>query len=105
MEKHEMIRYLLKKIEYPESEDEDSIRISKADAAEIVRMLSGREEVPEIAAAENGKIPFYCPDCGKSFLAEGREDPSCYEKWHYRSWTAVCPECRREVSRNDRYWR
>ena len=53
----------------------------------------------------DGKILFYCADCGQSFRAEPREDPECFEKWHYHRWFAACPRCSREVMQNDRYWR
>ena len=38
-------------------------------------------------------------------LIVGREDKESFEKWHYRTWYADCPWCKREVSQNDGYWR
>ena len=81
------------------------IRLSKEDAVRIAELLVRVQFVGETPSRSNGRILFYCPSCEKSFSAEGREDRECFEKWHYHTWYAPCPWCRREVSQNDGYWR
>ena len=83
----------------------DYVRILKTDAIRIAELLVKVQFVGEAPVYHNGKILFYCPVCEKSFSADGREDTESYEKWHYRTWFAECPWCRREVSQNDGYWR
>ena len=41
----------------------------------------------------------------KMLRAEAREDKDCFERYHYHTWYADCPNCKKEVSQNDRYWR
>ena len=82
-----------------------TIQLSKEDAVRIAELLVRVQFVGETPSTSNGRILFYCPACEKSFSAQGREDAECYAKWHYHTWYAPCPWCRREVSQNDGYWR
>lgn len=82
-----------------------TIQITKEDAVRIAELLVRVQFVGEVPIQRNGKTLFYCPDCEKSFSADGREDPECFEKWHYHTWYAQCPWCKREISQNDGYWR
>ena len=83
----------------------NEIRLSKEDAVRIAELLVRVRFVGEVPKTKEGQILFYCPACEKSFSAEGREDPDCFKKWHYHTWYAPCPWCKREVSQNDGYWR
>ena len=105
MDREDLIGYLLEQIEYADAASADYVRIRKGAAEELVRILSGRTEPREIPQDTEGKILFYCADCGKSFRAAAREDRERYAKWQYHTWYAVCPNCGREVCQNDRYWR
>ena len=106
MTKQELVGYLLEKIEYADPRDGDLIQITRTEAAEIVRLLSGRkEEVPVVQKNAEGQILFFCSDCNKSYWDAGREDKECFRKWKYHTWVSNCPTCNREVTRNDRYWR
>ena len=105
MDREDLIGYLLEQIEYADAASADYVRIRKGAAEELVRILSGRTESREIPQDTEGKILFYCADCGRSFWANGREDPECFEKWKYHTWYANCPRCEREVAQTDRYWR
>ena len=100
-----MVNALLKAIETSELQKENTVRISREDAEEIVRLLGGKKNEPWTPVGADGRVQFYCAECAKSFRAEPREDAECYEKWHYHTWYANCPDCRREVSQTDRYWR
>ena len=100
-----MISYLLEMIETSDSVSGDYVMIRKKEAAEIVRLLGGEKEIGGIPPHTDGKTLFYCADCAKSFRADAREDRACFEKWKYHTWYSNCPDCGREVSRNDRYWR
>ena len=81
------------------------IEISKNDAVRIAELLVKAQFVRKTAPRRNGEILFYCPACEKSFSAAGREDRESFEKWNYHTWYAVYPECGREVSQSDGYWR
>ena len=81
------------------------IRITKEDAVRIAELLVRVQFVGETPKKRDGQILFYCPVCEQSFSANGREDTECFEKWHYHTWYAPCPWCKREVSQNDGYWR
>ena len=81
------------------------IQLPKEDAVRIAELLVRVQFVGEVPKMQDGKILFFCAACGKSFRADGREDPECFGKWHYHTWYAACPWCRREVSQNDGYWR
>ncbi len=81
------------------------IQITKEDAVRIAELLARVQFVGEVPQKREGQILFYCPACERSFSAEGREDPECFKKWHYHTWYASCPRCKREVSQNDGYWR
>lgn len=98
----ELAADLLKAVDTTEG---DSIRILKTDAVRISELLVGVQFVGETPIRRNGRILFYCPACEKSFYADGREDRESFEKWHYRTWYAECPRCRREVSQSEGYWR
>lgn len=98
----ELVADLLKAVDSTEG---DSVRIPKSDAVRIAELLVGVQFVGETPIYQNGKILFFCPACEKSFSAAGREDKQSFEKWHYRTWYANCPRCKREVSQNDGYWR
>ena len=98
----ELVADILAAVESTEGKD---IQISKEDAVRIAELLVNVRFVGETPKRRNGRILFYCPACEKSFSAEGREDKECFEKWHYHTWYALCPWCRREVSQNDGYWR
>ena len=101
----DLIRILRQAIETAGLEGKDSVLISRDDAEAILRMLSGEEETPWTPVGKDGRVQFYCMDCGKSFLADPREDRECFEKWQYHTWYAACPSCRREIVQTDRYWR
>lgn len=106
MERQELIGYLLEQIADSDAVNGDFVLIRKSVALELVRILSGQQEVRKpVAQGTEGKILFFCADCGKSFWADPREDPECYARWKYHTWYADCPACGREVSQNDRYWR
>lgn len=81
------------------------VQLAKEDAVRIAELLVRVQFVGEVPDKRKGRILFYCPACEKSFRADGREDKECFEKWHYHTWYATCPWCRREVSQNDGYWR
>jgi len=83
----------------------NSIQIPKEDAVRIAELLVGVQFVGALPKMRNGQKLFYCIDCEKSFCADGREDPEFFEKWHYHTWYAPCPDCGREVSQSDGYWR
>ena len=105
MEKQQLISYILEQIRVSDSVSGEYVMIGKKEAVQIVHMLAGRREIPEAADEARGRILFFCSDCGKSFRAEGRDDTECYERWHYHTWYAECPWCRRQVAQTDRYWR
>ena len=105
MTREELIGNLQKEIEASGSSDGDWVRIPRKEAVQILRLLSGYPVVEESPQEAEGQKLFYCMDCSASFRAFPREDPECYEKWHYHTWYALCPKCRREVSLTDRYWR
>ena len=83
----------------------NTIQIPKEDAVRIAELLVRVQFVGDTPSRSGGRILFYCPSCERSFSAEGREDRECFEKWHYHTWYACCPRCRRQVSQNDGYWR
>lgn len=97
-----LVADLLKEVDSTEG---SYIRLSKEDAVRIAELLVRVQFVGEVPRKRDGEILFYCPACEQSFSAAGREDPECFEKWHYHTWYASCPRCRREVSQNDGYWR
>jgi len=105
MEKEEMVSYILRQVETSDSVSGDYVIISREAALEIARLLSGKKEIKPAPKNADGQILFYCVDCSKSFRAVGREDRECFEKWKYHTWYADCPECGREASQTDRYWR
>ena len=105
MTKQDMIDALLAGIKVSDADMKDTVTISKGTASEILSLLIRSQDAQLPTGDEDGKVLFYCADCGRSFRANPREDPECFEKWHYRRWLASCPLCRAEVSRNDRYWR
>lgn len=105
MTKQELINILQAGIEQSDADHSGTVTISQRKAAEIVEMLSSIREISIPRTGRKGQVDFYCADCGRSFWADPREDQECYEKWHYHRWYAACPICRREVMRNDHYWR
>ena len=105
MTRTELIDVLLVGIEKSTAEKSDSVTISKGEAREILSLLAGMGEESPPQSEKDGQVLFFCPDCGKSFWADPREDPDCFEKWHYHRWFANCPLCGAEVMQNDRYWR
>jgi len=105
MGKQELINYLLEQIDASDSMSGEYVLIHRNEAVRLVRELSGEQDIKKITKNKDGRLLFYCTDCAKSFRADGREDPECYQKWQYHTWYAECPWCKREVSQNDRYWR
>lgn len=105
MTKQDLLNALLIGIDKAEAEKNNSVTISRGAATELVTLLSGMLDVKQPRIDEEGKMLFYCADCGRSFRAEPREDPECFEKWCYHRWSANCPKCQAEVVQNDRYWR
>ena len=105
MKKQELVNRLLEQIERSDAENTNQIFITKEDAVQIVRFLEENKDYVRVSRGENGQTLFYCADCGRSFWANGREDPECFEKWKYHTWYANCPRCEREVAQTDRYWR
>ena len=99
---HALVADLLKAVDSAEGDD---VRIPKSDAVRIAELLVGVQFVGETPTRRDGRIMFFCPTCARSFNADGREDRESFEKWHYRTWYANCPHCKREVSQNDGYWR
>ncbi len=97
-----LVADLLKEVDSTEG---NYIRIPKEDAVRIAELLVRVQFVGEVPIKRAGEILFYCPACEKSFSAAGREDEKSFEKWHYHTWYAPCPWCKREVSQNDGYWR
>ena len=105
MTKEEIIDSLLFQVEESDALNRDYVPVAKQTAVEIIRILSGYQEISHRTSGEKGQTLFYCPDCGKSFFAAAREDADCFERYHYHTWYASCPACKKEVSQNDRYWR
>ena len=105
MTKQEMIDILLDSIETSDSVSGEYVMIRKSDAIRLVHLLAGQEEVKRPSKVPEGQKLFYCADCSKSFTSVPDEDPECFEKWHYHTWFAQCPRCKRRVTLNDRYWR
>ena len=99
---HQLVADLLDAVDSVEG---DYIQIPKMDAVRIAELLVKAQFVGEAPSYRNGKMLFFCPVCEKSFSADGREDKECFEKWHYHTWYAECPWCKREISQNDGYWR
>ena len=105
MTKKDMIDALLAGIEKANAEKSRTVPISIGTASEILALLVSIREEETQRVQDDGKVLFYCADCGQSFWADPREDKECFERWHYHRWFADCPKCHTEVSRNDRYWR
>ena len=87
------------------NENSEYVTVPKEIAVAVVRILSGQKRIGDSLADANGNVLFYCANCGKSFLANGREDGECFRKYRYHTWYTSCPYCEREVTQNDRYWR
>ena len=82
------------------------VYLEKSDAVQLVKILAGEESRQILdSLSKNARIQFYCASCGKSFYADPREDQESFTRWHYHTWYAKCPWCRREVRQTDRYWR
>ncbi len=105
MNRQEMKDYLLQLIEESDRVSGEYILLSKGHIIQIAQMLADPPGVRRLPQVTDGRQLFYCADCGKSFWADGQEDEDCFRQWHYHRWYADCPECRREVFQNDRYWR
>ena len=105
MEKQKMIRYLQEQIGKSDAMSGEYVLIGRKEAEEIIRVLSGQPLYQAPLTENDGKAIFYCADCARSFRAVPEEDKTCFEKYGYHTWYAPCPLCKREVSRNDRYWR
>lgn len=105
MDKEQLISNLLAAIESSDIVTGDQVWIPKSDAIRILQFLTGEQEIRSVVTDTDGKTLFFCSDCGKSFREFGREDKECFARWKYHTWYAECPWCKREVSRNDRYWR
>ncbi len=105
MTKQDLIDALFAGIEKSDAEKSDTVTISKGTASEILSMLIRIHDHVQSRIEKDGKVLFYCADCGKSFFADPREDPECFERWHYHRWYATCPQCHADVTQNDRYWR
>lgn len=105
MNKTEMKEYLLHLVEDSDMVSGEYIPLSKCHIIQIIYMLSEGNDVQRVPKSTDGQKLFFCSDCCKSFWADPREDKDCFRQWHYHRWYANCPECNREVSQNDRYWR
>ena len=105
MTREEIIDSLIFQLEETDALNRDYVPVSKQATVEIIRILSGYKEIGHSAQSDKGQTLFYCPDCGKSFWANAREDMNCFDRYHYHTWYASCPCCKKEVSQNDRYWR
>ena len=103
--RQQIIDALLEKLNEADAGNRDQVTIPKELAVQVIRLLSGQKGIGADRQGEDGEILFYCADCARSFHAEGREDRECFRKYGYRTWYAPCPNCGREVSLNDRYWR
>ena len=105
MTKQDMIDALLAGIKVSDADMKDTVTISKGTASEILSLLIRSQDAQLPTGDEDGKVLFYCADCGQSFRAVPREDKDCYDRWKYHRWFANCPRCKAEVVQNDRYWR
>ena len=105
MTKEEMISKLLVQLDKSDAVYGDQVIIPREDVLRIIQLLSGQKEIKRKPVNTDGKKLFYCMDCSKSFWADPREDKECFEKWKYHTWYAKCPDCSREISVTDRYWR
>ena len=103
MDKEQLISNILAAVESPDAGE--TVVLRKSDVVQLLQLLTGDKEIPSVVQDTDGKVLFYCSDCGKSFRAFGREDKECFERWKYHTWYTECPWCKREISRNDRYWR
>lgn len=105
MSHEELAGRIVKGIEESRAMNGTHIYVSMPDAVQIVKILMGEKAEEALSRSDEGHKLFYCSDCGHSFWAAPREDPECFEKWHYHAWYAECPGCHREVRQTDRYWR
>ena len=105
MTKQELINSLLCQLEKSDAVCGDQVLIPKDQVIQIIQALSGKKEIKKNQIDTKGKKLFYCMDCSKSFWADAREDKECFEKWHYHTWYANCPECNAQIAQTDRYWR
>ena len=105
MTKQDLMDILIIGIKEADARMDRNVTISKGAASEILSFLIRTQEAEEPRVDEQGQVLFYCADCGRSFWAAPREDPECFEKWHYHRWYANCPQCKAETMQNDRYWR
>ena len=105
MDKQDLISYLLQQIEASDSVSGDHVIIGRQEALQIANLLAGHPAISVDARRTDGMKLFYCSDCAKSFWASAREDQDCFNRWHYHTWLAGCPDCGRQVTLNDRYWR
>lgn len=103
--RYSLIHALQQAIAISDLQNENYVLITKKEAEEILQVLGGHRNPQWVPKSEDGKVEFYCTNCGKSFWSESREDNECFEKWHYHTWYANCPTCNREISQTDRYWR
>jgi DNA-directed RNA polymerase subunit RPC12/RpoP len=103
--RYAMINALHQAIAAADLQNTDRVLITRKEAEEILRLLGGQCSPQWTPKGTDGKVQFYCVNCSKSFWSDSREDTECFEKWHYHTWYANCPTCKREVSQSDRYWR
>ena len=105
MTKESLACSLLQGIERADSRDEDMVYISKKEAKELLRLLTGNPAETILSNGEDGQKLFYCHRCGKSFWAAPQENEESFAKWRYHVWNAECPLCGRKTELTDIYWR
>ena len=105
MAHEELISALIQGIRDCDSLNGSYIYVSRNDAVQLIRILTGDMAEETLKRMETGQKQFYCPDCSVSFWADPTEDGECFQKWQYHIWYAGCPRCGKQIVQNDRYWR
>ena len=105
MANEDLIRRIVKGIEDCDSMNGTHIFLARSDAVQLIKVLSGGSIDYSQKRSKQGKVLFYCSNCGRSFRADPREDQECLKKWNYHTWYADCPLCKKEVRQTDMYWR
>ena len=105
MAHEELISALIQGIRECDSMNGSYIYVSRNDAVQLVRILTGDMAEETLKRMGTGQKQFYCPDCSESFWEDPTEDEECFQRWHYHIWYGECPRCGKQIVQNDRYWR